>query len=110
MVRISVAVIASSYRMHVRPRRSLGSFAPLAWRMNVRRIPRTPPNRPASKTTLSRGESWPDPEEPDAGGLLVVQSSRANGNNAKSNTWACMRSRVCDVVPGLNEIYIEYNL
>ena len=34
-----------------------------------------PPNRPASKTTLSRGEAWPDPEGSDAGGLLVVQSS-----------------------------------
>ena len=27
--------------------------------MNVRRMPSAPPNRPASKTTLSRGEAWP---------------------------------------------------
>ena len=27
--------------------------------MNVRRIPRTPPNNPASNTTLSRGAAWP---------------------------------------------------
>src|SRR5262249_2046262 len=54
---ISAAAVASPYRMQVRPRRSLGSFEPLAWRMKVRRIPRAPPKRPASKTTLSRGEA-----------------------------------------------------
>src|SRR5687768_18457476 len=72
---ISAGVVASPYRTHVRPRRSLGSFEPLAWRMKVRRIPRVPPKRPASKTTLSRGEACPDPGRGDAKGLLVVQSS-----------------------------------
>src|SRR5262245_57221038 len=47
MALISVGVVASPYRMQVRPRRSLGSLVPLAWRMKVRRIPRTPPKRPA---------------------------------------------------------------
>src|SRR5918995_914523 len=54
---ISAAVVASPYLTDVRPRRSLGSLEPLACRINVRRIPRTPPKRPASKTTLSRGEA-----------------------------------------------------
>ena len=54
---ISEPVAVSPYRMHVRPRRSLGSLAPLECRMKVRRIPRTPPKRPASNTTLSLGEA-----------------------------------------------------
>src|SRR5262245_44007854 len=58
---ISDGVSAPAYRTDVRPRRSLGSFAPFAWRIKVRRIPRTPPKRPASNTTLSRGDAWPDP-------------------------------------------------
>src|SRR3982751_3976022 len=33
---ISAAVVVSPYRMHVKPRRSLGSLEPLAWRINVR--------------------------------------------------------------------------
>src|SRR5262245_803342 len=49
--------VVPSYRMLVRPSRSVGSFEPCAWRMKVRRIPRTPPKRPASNTTLSRGEA-----------------------------------------------------
>ena len=89
--------------MQVRPRRSLGSFAPLAWRMNVRRIPSAPPNSPASKTTLSRGEAWPAPPDSDAAGLLLVQSSRANTKAAKSTSCASSRSRSSVVVPGLNE-------
>src|SRR5438093_8051853 len=75
---ISVAVVASPYRTHVRPRRSLGSFAPLAWRMKVRRIPSAPPKRPGSKTTLSRGEAWPYAVGSDAGEALVVQLCRAD--------------------------------
>jgi hypothetical protein len=51
------AVVDPSNRTHVSPRRSVGSFAPLAWRMNVRCMPSAPPNRPASKTTLSRGDA-----------------------------------------------------
>src|SRR6267142_225090 len=96
--------VVSSYRTHVRPRRSLGSFAPLAGRMKVRRIPRAAPKRPASKTTLSRGEAWPDSEGSDAGGLLIVQSSRANTNAAKSTSRASSRSRPSVVVPELKEV------
>src|SRR5262245_40643973 len=100
---ISAGVVAS-YRTQVRPRRSLGSFAPLAWRIKVRRIPRAPPKRPASKTTLSRGEAWPDPEGSAAGGLLVVQSSCANTKAAKSTSRTSSRSRSSVVVPGLNDV------
>src|SRR3954469_16710949 len=64
--RVSEGLIGPPYRTHVRPRRSLGSFDPLAWTMKVRRIPSAPPNRPASKTTLSRGEAWPDSVAGDA--------------------------------------------
>src|SRR4051812_319464 len=70
--------------------------------MKVRRIPRIPPKRPASKTTLSRGEAWPDPAE--TAGWLVVQSSRANTKAAKSTSCASSRSRPKVVVPGLNEV------
>src|ERR687897_3076336 len=45
--------------MEVNPSKSLGSFEPVAWRMNVRRMPSAPPNSPASNTTLSRGDAWP---------------------------------------------------
>src|SRR6266576_1118841 len=69
---ISAALVASPYRTHVRPRRSLGSFVPFACKMKVRRIPSVPPKRPASKTTLSRGEAWPDSVGADADLLLVV--------------------------------------
>src|SRR5262245_4172865 len=62
---ISAAVVVPSYRTQVRPRRSLGSFAPFAWMMKVRRIPRTPPKRPASNTTLSRGEACRAPVRAD---------------------------------------------
>src|SRR5262245_38709616 len=72
--------------------------------MNVRRIPRAAPKRPASKTTLSRGEAWPDSEGSDAGWSLVVQSSRANTNAAKSTSPASSRSRSSVVVPGLNDV------
>ena len=55
--RISAGVLVSSYRTSVSPRRSVGSFAALEWRMNVRFIPRADPKRPASNTTLSRGDA-----------------------------------------------------
>src|SRR4029434_7603554 len=74
MTFISAGVVVPPYRTQVRPRRSLGSFAPCAWMMKVRRIPRTPPKRPASKTTLSRGEACPELVG-DAGGPAAVQSS-----------------------------------
>ena len=70
MVFISAAFVASPYRTHVNPRRSVGSFAPLACSMKVRRKPRTLQKRPASKTTLSRGEAWPEPAGGEAGGWL----------------------------------------
>src|SRR5688572_30352239 len=72
--------------------------------MNVRRIPRAAPKRPASKTTLSRGDAWPDPSGSDAGGLMVVQSSRANTNAAKSTSCASSRRRSSVVVPGLKDV------
>ena len=59
----------------VSPSRSVGSFAPFACRMNVRRMPSAPPNSPASKTTLSRGEAMPGtavPGSPEVGGGPVV--------------------------------------
>ena len=57
LMTFSSEALVASYRMHVRPWRSLGSFEPLAWSMKVRRIPRAAPNKPASKTTLSRGDA-----------------------------------------------------
>src|SRR5688572_1400550 len=101
--RISARVVFS-YRMQVRPRRSLGSLEPLAWRIKVRRMPRTPPKRPASKTTLSRGEAWPDPGAVDGSGLLVVQSSCANTNAAKSTSRVSSSRRSNVVVPGLKDV------
>src|SRR6185312_5093236 len=96
----SDGVSASSYRTHVRPRRSLGSFAPFAWRINVRRIPRTPPKRPASNTTLSRGDAWPGEGCEEAAEGLVVQSSCANTNAAKSTSWVSSSRRSSVDVPG----------
>src|SRR5215475_1539911 len=72
--------------------------------MKVRRIPRTPPKRPASKTTLSRGEAWPGPGAGDAGGVTVVQSSCANTKAAKSTSCASSTSRSSVVVPGLKDV------
>src|SRR5215471_1813373 len=72
--------------------------------MNVRRIPSAAPKRPASKTTLSRGEAWPDSEESDADWPRLVQSSRAKTNAAKSTSRASSRSRSSVVVPGLNDV------
>src|SRR6185312_6558214 len=72
---------------------------PLAWRMNVRRIPSAPPKRPASKTTLSRGDAWPD-----SAASVVVQSSWANTNAAKSTSWESSTSRSSVCRPGLNVV------
>src|SRR6266513_1615780 len=60
IARTSAGPVAGSLRTEVSPSRSLGSFEPFAWRMNVRRMPSAPPNSPASNTTLSRGDAWPD--------------------------------------------------
>lgn len=64
---------------------------------------RGPHRKPASKTTLSRGEAWPEAEGSDAGGL-VVQSSCANTKAAKSTSRVSSRSRSRVDVPGLNEV------
>src|SRR5437870_9708395 len=56
--------------------------------MNVRRMPSAPPNSPASNTTLSRGDAWPDWDA-----AVVVQSSWANTNAAKSTSWQSSTSR-----------------
>src|SRR5215218_8164459 len=82
--------------MEVSPSRSLGSFEPCAWRMNVRRMPSAPPNSPASNTTLSRGDAWPD-----WGASVVVQSSWANTNAAKSTSWESSTSRSRVDLPGV---------
>src|SRR6267378_3487700 len=85
--------------MEVSPSRSLGSFEPCAWRMNVRRMPSAPPNSPASNTTLSRGDDWPDSDA-----SVVVQSSWANTNAAKSTSWESSTSRSRVDRPGLNVV------
>src|ERR1051326_1460764 len=65
--------------------------------MNVRRMPRAPPNSPASNTTLSRGDAWPDWDV-----SVVVQSSCANTNAAKSTSWESSTSRSRVALPGLD--------
>src|SRR6476620_5480851 len=85
--------------MEVSPSRSLGSFEPFAWRINVRRMPSAPPNSPASNTTLSRGDAWPDWDA-----AVVVQSSWANTNAAKSTSWESSTSRSRVDRPGLNVV------
>ncbi len=67
--------------------------------MNVRRIPSAPPNSPASNTTLSRGDAWPDSDA-----SIVVQSSWANTNAAKSTSWESSTSRSRVDRPGLNVV------
>src|SRR3954454_25273698 len=67
--------------------------------MNVRRMPSAPPNSPASKTTLSRGDAcsaW------DAS--VVVQSSWAKTKAAKSTSWESSTSRSRVERPGLNVV------
>src|SRR3954466_770022 len=67
--------------------------------MNVRRMPSAPPNSPASNTTLSRGDAWPDWDA-----SVVVQSSWANTNAAKSTSWESSTSRSRVDRPGLNVV------
>ena len=83
------------------PRRSVGSLAPFACRMNVRRMPNAPPNSPASNTTLSRGEAWPVAAGSDG---LLVQSSWANTNAAKSTSPVSSTSRSSVDTPGLKTV------
>src|SRR3954470_6572263 len=85
--------------MDVSPSRSLGSFEPFACRMNVRLIPSAPPNSPASNTTLSRGDAWPDWDV-----SVVIQSSCANPNAPKSPSWESSTSRSRVERPGLNVV------
>ena len=100
----SCGVSSGSYRTQVRPSRSVGSFAPFACRMNVRRIPSAPPNSPASKTTLSRGEAWPGIGVPGSPGVGAVQSSWANTNAAKSTSRVSSTSRSSVLTPGLKTV------
>jgi hypothetical protein len=65
--------------------------------MNVRRMPSAPPKSRASNTTLSRGDAWPDWET-----SVVVQSSWANTNAAKSTSWESSTSRSRVDRPGVN--------
>src|SRR6476620_4682576 len=67
--------------------------------MNVRRMPSAPPNNPASNTTLSRGAAWPDWDA-----SVVVQSSWAKTNAAKSTSWESSTSRSRVDLPGLNVV------
>src|SRR5438270_14100578 len=67
--------------------------------MKVRRMPSAPPNSPASNTTLSRGDAWPDWDA-----SVVVQSSWANTNAAKSTCWESSTSRSRVDRPGLNVV------
>src|SRR5947207_4300572 len=67
--------------------------------MKVRLIPSAPPNSPASKTTLSRGDAWPDWDV-----SVVIQSSWANTNAAKSTSWESSTSRSRVERPGLNVV------
>src|SRR5438477_9791946 len=67
--------------------------------MKVRLIPSAPPNSPASKTTLSRGDAWPDLEV-----SVVIQSSWANTNAAKSTSWESSTSLSRVDRPGLNVV------
>src|SRR5437667_5908629 len=67
--------------------------------MNVRRMPSAPPNSPASNTTLSGGDAWPDWDA-----SVVVQSSWANTNAAKSTSWESSTSRSRVDRPGLNVV------
>src|SRR5215467_8659824 len=62
-------------------------------------MPSAPPNSPASNTTLSRGDAWPDGEA-----SVVVQSSWANTNAAKSTCWESSTSRSRVDRPGLNVV------
>ncbi len=65
----------------------------------MRRMPSAPPNSPASNTTLSRGDA-----SPDGDASVVVQSSWANTNAAKSTSWESSTRRSSVDRPGLNVV------
>ena len=65
----------------------------------MRRMPSAPPNSPASNTTLSRGDAAPDGDA-----SVVVQSSWANTNAAKSTSCESSTSRSRVDRPGLNVV------
>ncbi len=65
----------------------------------MRLMPSEPPNSPASNTTLSRGDASPDWDA-----SVVVQSSWANTNAAKSTSWESSTSRSRVDRPGLNVV------
>jgi hypothetical protein len=44
--------------------------------MNVRRMPSAPPNSPASNTTLSRGDAWPDWDASGRGPVVLGEHER----------------------------------
>src|SRR5246127_3459763 len=67
--------------------------------MNVRRMPSAPPNSPASNPPLSGGGAWPDWDA-----SVVVQSSWANTNAAKSTSRESSTSRSSVDRPGLNVV------
>src|SRR5256885_71538 len=67
--------------------------------MNVRRMPSAPPNSPASNPSLSRGDAGPDWDA-----SVVIQSSWANTNAAKSTSWESSTSRSSVDRPGLNVV------
>ena len=64
-------------------------------------MPSTPPSRPTSKTTLSRGDACADSSALDSVTPTPVQSSRANTNAAKSTSRVSSSKRPRVVVPGL---------
>src|SRR4029079_9191930 len=66
-------------------------------------MPRTPPKRPASNTTLSRGAAWPCSGWDDADALLV-QSSCAKTKVAKSTSRVSSSSRSSVDTPGLKDV------
>ena len=65
----------------------------------MRRMPSAPPKSPASNTTLSRGDA-----SPDSDASVVVQSSWAKTNAAKSTSWESSTSRSRVDRPGLNVV------
>src|SRR3954471_13623144 len=99
IARTSAGLVAVSYRTVVRPSRSVGSFDPFAWRMNVRRMPSAPPKRPASNTTLSRGAA-----SPAGDASVAAQPSGANTNGAKSTSGESATSRSSVDRPGLKVV------
>ena len=67
-------------------------------------MPKTPPKRPASNTTLSRGDAWPGGGSAECSGLFVVQSSCAKTKAAKSTSRVSSIRRSSVDVPGLKDV------